>query len=80
MAFYGDFTIEEAKDIGKQFQAVCKINYGYEYSLTVGREYLITIVPRILPMSPLCEFISDRGKLNCCHLERFAKKNSEING
>lgn len=80
MSFYGDFTIEEAKDIGKEFKAICAANYGYEGQLTEGKEYIITIEPRIMPMSPLCSFINDKGNKSECHLTRFRKiKTGDIN-
>lgn len=71
--FYGTFTIEEAKDIGKKFKAVCKSSHGYEYQLTIGKEYEIQIETRILPMSPICSFLNDKGNRSECHLERFEK-------
>lgn len=71
--FYGDFTIEEARVIGKEFDVICVSNYGYDGSLTVGKKYKIKIEPRILPMSPLCSFVNDRGDIGHAHLERFKK-------
>jgi hypothetical protein len=72
-SFYGSWTIKEAKSVGKKFKAVCNANYSYEGKLTVGKEYIITIEPRILPMSPLCSFINDKGNKSEVHLERFTK-------
>lgn len=76
--FYGDFTIEEAEEIGKQFKVICSANYGYEGQLTKGKEYLITIETRILPMSPICSFINDKGNRGQAHLQRFSKINKEV--
>jgi len=73
MGLYGDFSIEEAKDIGATHRVICHANYGYEHQLTKGREYVITIEPRILPMSPLCSFTNDKGKFSEAHLGRFTK-------
>ena len=73
MPFYKNFTIEEAKDIGKKFIAKCDHVGGYEYQLIEGKEYEIEITPRILPMSPLCKFLNDKGNYSECHLERFTK-------
>lgn len=70
---YGSWSIEEAGDIGKEFKAVCHAPYSYEGQLTEGKEYLIKIETRILPMSPLCSFMNDRGKVSEAHLERFTK-------
>jgi hypothetical protein len=70
---YGSWTILEAKSLGKRFKAKCKSNYGYENALTEGKEYIVTITPRILPMSPVCSFTGDTGKTCECHLERFEK-------
>jgi hypothetical protein len=75
--FYGDFTIEEAKDIGKEFNVICHADYGYEGQLTRGKEYVIKIETRILPCSPLCSFLSDDGKRAEAHLERFSKIKKE---
>lgn len=73
MGYYGDWSIEEARDVGVRHMARCKTNNGYEGRLTVGREYEIEITPRIMPMSPLCRFVGDGGKEGECHLERFEK-------
>lgn len=73
MSFYGDFTIEEAGDIGKEFKVICHNASSYDGKLTNGKEYLIRIETRILPMSPICSFISDNGKRSECHLTRFSK-------
>lgn len=70
---YKNFSIEEAESIGTKFIAVCDHNGGYEFSLTVGKEYEIEITPRILTMSPLCKGVGDNGKGFECHLERFTK-------
>lgn len=70
---YKNFTIEEAKSIGKVFKAICDSSHGYEGQLTIGKVYDITVTPRILPVSPLCQFTNDRGNLSECHLERFTK-------
>ena len=77
MAFYGDFTIDEAENIGQEFRVICKADYGYEGQLKIGKEYLIKIEPRILPMSPICSFTSDRGTIGKAHLERFSKITNE---
>lgn len=71
--FYGDFSIEEAGDIGTKFKVTCHADYGYEGQLTKGKEYEITIETRIMPMSPLCSFMNDRGNRSEAHLERFSK-------
>lgn len=71
--FYGDFTIEEAKDVGAKHKVKCKSNNGYERTLTIGKDYEIEITPRILSMSPLCKFVGDNKKKGECHLERFEK-------
>lgn len=69
-----DWTIEEAKDIGRKFKVKCCANHGYENCLTEGKEYEIEVTPRILPMSPLCSFVGDDGRDGHeCHLERFEK-------
>lgn len=70
---YGDFTIEEAADIDREFKVICHAAYSYEGQLTKGKEYLIRIETRIMPMSPLCSFINDRGNRSECHLTRFSK-------
>jgi hypothetical protein len=70
---YGSWSIEEAGDIGKEFKAVCHASGGYEYQLTEGKEYVVRIETRILPMSPICSFINDRNKRSEAHLERFTK-------
>jgi hypothetical protein len=70
---YKNFTIEEARSIGKKFKAVCDWNGSYEGQLTKGKEYIIEITPRILTCSPLCCFINDKGNMSECHLERFTK-------
>ena len=72
-SIYDSFSTEEAESVGKQFKAKCKWNDGYTYCLSVDKEYVITITPRILPMSPLCSFIGDEGKEGECHLTRFEK-------
>lgn len=78
MSIYGDFTIDEAADIGKQFKVKCHASYGYQGKLTQGKEYLITIEERILPTTPLCSFINDKGERSEAHLTRFSKiKNDE---
>lgn len=77
MSFYGDFTIEEAKEIGKEFDVICKADYGYDGILTSGKKYRIKIIDRILPMSPLCSFVSDKGTINSAHLQRFEKIKNE---
>lgn len=71
---YGTFTTEDAANIGNKVKARCKANYGYEGRLTVDRIYEVEITPRILPMSPLCKLIGDKGKGVECHLERFEKE------
>lgn len=71
---YGNWTIEESQAIGQKFKAICKANYGYENYLTEGKEYEITIRERILPMSPLCSFITDKKEPGAAHLTRFEKK------
>ena len=73
MSLYGTFTIEDSNAIGKKFKAVCKHNYNYEKALTEDKEYIITIVEGILPVSPLCGFLSDNGENGVCHLTRFDK-------
>ena len=74
-SLYGSWSHEEAGDVGKEFRAICHANYGYERHLTEGKEYLIRIEPRIMPLSPLCSFVSDKDetKRGECHLERFTK-------
>ena len=71
--FYSNFTIEESRDICKKFKAVCHANHSYEDKLTVGKEYEIKIETRILPMSPICSFINDKGSISEAHLTRFTK-------
>ena len=73
-SLYGSFTTEEAADIGKQFIAICVGTRGMENHLTDGKEYIITIADRILPLSPLCTFIGDNGKFCTAHLTRFEKR------
>lgn len=70
---YGTFSIEEADSIGKKFKAKCHANYGYDGSLTVGKIYEITVVERMLPMSPMCTYIDDKGREGVAHLTRFTK-------
>lgn len=70
---FSNFTIEEAGDIGKKFRARCKSSYSYEGQLTIDKEYEIEITTRIMPMSPLCSFLNDRGRRSEAHLERFEK-------
>ena len=71
--FNGTFSLEETESIGKEFLAKCLSTRGYEHCLTKEKEYVIKIILRILPMSPLCSFIGDNGKTGQCHLERFIK-------
>ena len=77
MPFYGDFTIKEAKDIGRQYKVKCHASHGYAGQLTMGKEYLITIEPRIMSSSPLCSFLNDRGNISEAHLTRFSKITGE---
>ena len=70
---YDSWTIEESNQIGQTFTATCHANYGYEGHLTVNKDYLITIEKRIMPMSPLCSFIDDKGRKGMAHLTRFTK-------
>lgn len=70
---YGSWTIEEAADVGKRFVAKCSGPRGMEDHLTTGKEYIVIVAPRIMPGTPLCEFIGDQGKLCAAHLERFEK-------
>ncbi len=65
---FGDY---DQSPVGTVYKAVCKMNRGYEHHLTNDKIYIITITPRILPMSPLCSFIGDKGKTCECHLYRF---------
>ena len=67
---FGDY---DQSPVGTVYKAVCKTNHGYEYHLTKGKIYTIIIAPRILPMSPLCSFMGDKGKMCECHLYRFHK-------
>ena len=66
--------------VGAKFQAICIGPRGYEGKLTAGKEYQITISPRIMPLSPLCRFIGDNGKLCESHLHRFIQVVGEENG
>ncbi len=70
---YRSWTIEEAAAVGKKFRATCHSSRSYEGQLTIGKEYEVEIIPRILPCSPLCCFMNDRGKMSEAHLERFTK-------
>lgn len=70
---FGNWTIEEARSIGKKFKARCIRNDCYESSLTIGKEYEIEIAERILPMSPMCDLLGDNGIETTCHLTRFEK-------
>ena len=70
-SLYGSWTAEEAGDIGKKFKAIC--HAPFDYLLTKGKEYEITIETRILPLFPMCSFICDNGKRGEGHLERFTK-------
>ena len=72
-SLYRTFTTEDTNKIGHIFTAICKRNDGYESKLTVGKEYQITITPRILPCSPLCKVMGDDTKVAECHLIRFEK-------
>ena len=72
-SIYDSFTIEDAASVGKTFKARCIGNRGFEHLLTNGKEYLITITPRVLPITPLCSFTNDQGKQSECHLSRFEK-------
>lgn len=72
-SLYDSWSIEEAGDIGARFRAVCRGDHGYRNHLTQGRQYEIEIIPRILPMSPLCRGIGDKGQEFECHLTRFEK-------
>lgn len=67
---FGDY---DQSPVGTVYKAVCKTNHGYEYHLTEGKIYTIIIAPRILPMSPLCSFMGDKGKMCKCYLYRFHK-------
>jgi hypothetical protein len=71
--FYGSFSIQEADSVGKKFKAKCHANWGYENYLTVGKVYEITIAERILPVSPLCTYVDDKGAEGSAHLTRFTK-------
>jgi hypothetical protein len=73
MSLYGDFTIEESCAIGARFKVICVCTWNYEDTLTHGKEYHIQIIERILPMSPLCSFINDKGNVSAAHLARFEK-------
>ena len=75
---YNSWTIEEAKNIGAVFQAVCLNPRGYEGDLTLGKEYTLTVTPRILPTTPLCSTVGDSGRVIGCHLERFEKKGDQL--
>ena len=70
---YGTWTIEDTKNVGAKFTAICRANYGYEDKLTNGKTYEIEVTPRILEMTPLCKTIGDKGRITECHLERFEK-------
>ena len=70
---YKNFTIEEAKSVGKKFKAICDSADRYSGQLTANKVYEITITERILTCSPLCSFLNDQGRQSECHLERFSK-------
>jgi len=72
-SLYDSWSIEEAGDIGARFRARCIGNRGMTRLLTNGNEYEIEITPRIMPMSPLCRGIGDKGQEFECHLHRFEK-------
>lgn len=65
------FPEYDKSPVGTSYFAYCTINHGYEYDLTIGKIYIITIIERILPMSPLCSFYGDRGGCCASHLYRF---------
>ena len=71
-SLYDSFSLEDVRNIGGVYRAKCLYNRGYEYSLTVGKIYDITMGEGILPMTPLCTLMGDDGKV-CCHLTRFEK-------
>lgn len=79
MGLFGDWTIEEAKEVGTKHRAVCRSSWAYERQLTIGKEYLITIEERILTCSPLCSFVGDNGKISAAHLQRFSKVKEQTN-
>jgi len=70
--FRGGFTTEDEEE-GKKHRAVCIRNDLYTESLTIGKEYTITMIGRILPMSPLCRWDGDDGKKHSGHVSRFRK-------
>jgi len=72
-SLYDSWSIEDARNVGAKFRAVCRGNNGYRDAMTEGQEYEIEIEARILPMSPLCSGIGDNGKPFACHLTRFEK-------
>ena len=71
--YMGDWTIEEANAVGEVFVGRARGTRTASGLMTEGKLYMIMIEPRILPMSPLCSFIGDDGKMHCMHLERFDK-------
>ena len=69
--YRGHWSIKEAHTYGRKFRAYAARTDSY--ALTEDKEYEIEIVEPILPLSPLCQFIDDKGKLSAAHLERFTK-------
>lgn len=70
---YDSFSIEDVDSIGKKFKARCISNRGYDGFLSLNEVYVITMTTRILPLSPLCSFMGDCGRLVECHVTRFEK-------
>ncbi len=73
MSIFDSWSIREVRSDGEKFKAICKINDGYEHSLTVGKEYEIIMAGYIMPMNPLCELIGDTNSKVTCHVLRFEK-------
>lgn len=71
--YYSGFSLEETRDVGTTFRVICQANYSMESELTKGKEYVVTLTPRILPGSPLCQFIGDSSRVCEAHLELFYK-------
>jgi hypothetical protein len=73
LSLHGTWTISETLAVGQKFKTQCVSPHNMTDCLTAGKTYTVMIIPRILPMSPLCVFVGDDGVEHTAHLERFQK-------
>lgn len=60
-------------DNGKQYEIICKGNYGYDRSLTKGKTYITLegVEAGLFEGSPYVSFVGDDGKKHQAHASRF---------